>query len=143
LDKEKIDQRIDWLLRELRPLQQHPDIFIYPNSYDADRDTMYFEVQPRTGTNWSETAYRFAQDCMKYDRGSHIFGIDGQPRVSYSGFVWARYIGDYEDGSKVAFHIFSEQPSHREAEEQLGRLYSLFMERNGLEPMDVFGRYIR
>jgi hypothetical protein len=35
---------------------------------------------------------------------------------------WCEYIGDFEDRSKVAFHVWSQQPSYRDAEEQLSWL---------------------
>ena len=79
---------------------------------------------------------------MKYDRSWEPYGIDGQPRVSYSGNVWARYIGDFMDGSRVALHIWAQQPSHREAEEQLERLYGLFLARDALEPWQVFRKFL-
>ncbi len=87
---------------------------------------------PRVGPHWARVAYQFAgHEGSKYDRASHIYGIDGQPRVSYDGLVFVRYIGDFLDGSKVAFHIWNQQPSHEDAEEQLGNLYALFLEKEG------------
>jgi len=141
MDKEKA-YRVGCLLDDLRPLEQHPDIDIYFNAYCIDEDTIYLDVIPRSESRWAETAYRFGkQEGMQYDRSPGIYGVDGQPRVSYDGLVWARYIGDFLDGSKVAFHVYSEQPSHRDAEEQLTELYRLFSERDGLEPIEVFKRY--
>lgn len=141
---DKAFARYNWLIEELGPLKQHPDIEIYEPFYSYDRDILYVDVAPRSPPKWAKTAYKFAShEGMKYDRDSSVYGIDGQPRVSYSGLVWARCIEDFLDGSKVAFHIFSEQPLHREAEEQLAKLYSIFRERDNLEPMEVFRRYFR
>ena len=61
--------------------------------------------------------------------------------MSYSGRVWERYIGDFEDCSRVAFHVWNQQPSHSDAEEQLSRLYGLWREGYGLEPMEVFRKF--
>lgn len=136
------ESRICWLLKELSPLTQHSGLYISPHTYESRDDILHLEISPRSSQEWARTAYRFAKhDGMTYDRDSTVYGIDGQPRVSLSGLVWARYIGHFEDGSRVAFHISSLQPSHREAEEQLSELYGLFRERDGLEPVEVFERY--
>jgi hypothetical protein len=130
---------------ELSPFGQHGDVIITPdwrNIYNPKTDTFRMIVIPRCAVNWAETAYKFAkQPGMKYDREREPYGIDGQPRVSSSGGLWVRYIGNFEDGSRVTFHIWSRQPSHGEAEEQLSRLYAFFKERDGLEPMHVFKAY--
>jgi hypothetical protein len=116
---------------------------VYPRFYKNSTDTLYMEIYPLLTPRWAETCYQFAkQEGMKYDRDSRIYGIDGQPRVSYDGNVWARFLTDFEDSSKVALHIWSEQPSHREAEEQLGRLYGMFLERDNLEPIEVFRKFL-
>ncbi len=144
MDGERVQQRILWLMDEIRPITQHNDLDILPLGYSKDEDILYMDVIPRSDPKWAETAYRFAkQDGMKYDRDSGIYGIDGQPRVSYSGQVWARYIGQFLDGSRVAFHVWSQQPSHEDAEDQLGRFYGMFRERDGLEPIDVFRKFLK
>ena len=144
MDGERVQQRILWLMDEIRPIAQHNDLGILPLGYDAEGDILYVDAVPRSGPKWADTAYGFAkQDGMKYDRDSGVYGIDGQPRVSYSGQVWARYIGQFLDGSKVAFHVWSQQPTHEEAEEQLGGLYGLFKDRDGLEPSDVFRKLLK
>jgi len=140
--EEKIQKRVNQLLSELKPLFQHSDILVTPSHYNQALDTLCLEVIPRSPISWAKTAYKFAsQEDMKYDRDSQVYGIDGQPRVSYSGQVWARYVSSFVDSSKVAFHIWSQQPSHAEAEEQLAKLYGIFKERDGLEPMEVFRTY--
>ena len=78
---------------------------------------------------------------MKYDRDTSIYRIDGQPRVSYSGQVWVRFIGGFIEGSRVALNITAYLPSHEDAEEQLGRLYGMWQERDGLEPMEAFRKF--
>jgi hypothetical protein len=141
---ERVQQRILWLMDEIYPITQHSDLGVLPLGYDAEGDILYMDVMPRSGPKWAETAYQFAkQGGMKYDRDSGVYGIDGQPRVSYSGQVWARYVGNFLDGSRVAFNVWSQQPSHREAEEQLGRLYGLFKSNDGLEPIDVLRKFLR
>ena len=101
MDGERVQQRILWLMDEIRPMTQHNDLGILPLGYSKDEDILYMDVIPRSGPKWAETAYRFAkQDGMKYDRDTSIYPFDGQPRVSYSGGVWVRFIGDFMDGSK-------------------------------------------
>ena len=141
MDRKDIRERITYLFNEIYPITQHNDFEILPTAYDAVRDIFYIEVMPVSAPEWARVAYEFSRGGIKYDRGSDVFGIDGQPRVSYSGQVWVRYIGDFEDGSRVAFHICSQQPSHSDAEEQLSRLYGLWQERDGLEPIEVFRKF--
>lgn len=62
---------------------------------------------------------------MKYDLGTSIYGIDGQPRVSGSGGVWVRFIGDFIDGSKIIMNIKTQHSSYPDADEQLGSLYKM------------------
>jgi hypothetical protein len=109
--------------------------------YDKGRDSFHLSVRPKSAPMWAETAYKFSEEA-KYDRSFNVHGIDGQPRVSYSGLVWARYISDFMDGSKVVLNVESQQPSHSKAEEQLMRLYGKFQERDGLEPMEVFRKFM-
>jgi hypothetical protein len=78
---------------------------------------------------------------MRYDKNSGIYGTDGQPRVSFSGLTWVRYITDFVDGSKVTLHIWSDQKTHEAAEAQLSRFYGLFQEKDGLGPLEVFRKY--
>jgi hypothetical protein len=140
--REKHRKRAQYLMHELEPLTQHPDLWFYPYAYNPIIDSLSIEVMPQVRVNWAETAYRFSKmGNMKYDQPSNAYRIDGQPRVSYSGLVWVRYICDFVDNSKLVFHILSEQPSHEEAEEQLGRFYGLFRERDGLEPIEVFKKF--
>jgi hypothetical protein len=140
---EKYSSRARQILNELVPLTYHSDIFVYPRYFDHETETLYMEILPCSSPRWAQTAYSFAkQPGMKYDRSTEVYYIDGQPRVSYDGLVWARYIGDFEDGSKVAFHIWSQQPSHREAEEQLSEFYGRFLEFDGLEPLEVLRKFL-
>jgi hypothetical protein len=145
-ERQKTRDRALGLEKDLAPLFQHPDLYVYFSHmgfYDPDSDIAYVNVYPRCPVNWASTAYRFAkQPGMKYDRRMMPYGVDGQPRVSSDGRVWVRYMGDFEDGSRVGLHIWSWQSSHQEAEEQLARLYGLFMERDGLEPVEVFRKYM-
>ena len=130
------------LMEEIYPLTQHNDLGILPVAYRPGEDTLYLEVMPRSGPKWAETAYGFAkQENMKYDRDYEVYGIDGQPRVSYSGLVYVRLKAPFLDGSKVVLNIWSQQPSHEEAEAQLSRLYALLHERDGLEPLEVFRKF--
>lgn len=143
MEEEKVRERIDWLMEEIAPVMQHADIDVIPRCYNIDLDTLYLDVSPGSGPEWASTAYEFAKhEGMKYDREPGDYGIDGQPRVSYSGLVYARYVGPFLDGSRVGFNIWSQQPSHRDAEEQLMRFYGLFRERDGLEPLEVFRKYL-
>ena len=138
MERKDTRQRITSLFDEIYPITQHNDFEILPTAYDAESDIFYIEMMPVSAPEWARVAHEFSKNGMKYDRRNDVFGIDGQPRVSYSGRVWVRYIGDFEDGSRVAFHIWSQQPSHRDAEEQLSRFCGLWQERDGLEPMEVF-----
>jgi hypothetical protein len=116
---------------------------VYPRFYHHSTDTLYLEIYPLSTPRWAETCYQFSKHPnMQYDRDSQVYGIDGQPRVSYSGNVWARFLSDFEDGSRVALHIWAQQPSHREAEEQLERLYGLFFLHDNLEPWEVFRKFL-
>ena len=141
MDRRDTRERITHLFNEIYPITQHNDFEILPTAYDAESDIFYIQVIPISAPEWARVAYEFSKGGMKYDRESNVFGIDGQPRVSYSGRVWVRYIGDFEDGSRMAFHIWSQQPSHSDAEEQLSRFYGLWQERDGLEPIEVFRKF--
>lgn len=111
-----------------------------PAGYDPEIETIYIEVIPRCPVNWARTAHHYAKhDGMVYDRDWGPYGIDGQPRVSSGGLVWVRYRSDF-GGWNATLHIWAQQPSHREAEEQLGRFYGMFEERDGIDPIDVFRR---
>ena len=143
MDKEAYSPRVVELLNELTPLTHHSDLMVYPRFYQHSTDTLYLEIYPLSAPRWAETCYQFAKHPrMKYDRDSSVYGIDGQPRVSYAGNVWARFLTDFEGGSKVALHIWAQQPSHADAEEQLGRLYGLFLNRDNLEPIEVFRKFL-
>jgi hypothetical protein len=87
MEREQAYQRANRLLDELASLAQHPDLSIFPRTYDPEGDTIYLDVMPRSGPKWAETAYQFSKNGMKYDRDTSGYGIDGQPRVSYSGLV--------------------------------------------------------
>jgi hypothetical protein len=128
-------------MKEIIPLTFHSDLYIVPHAYVPDSDTLHIDVMPRSPAKWAETAYRFGSQNTKYDRSFRLFGIDGQPRVNFSGLVWVRYLSDFLDDSKVGMNIWSQQPSHYKAEEQLMKLYGLFQERDGLEPIEVFRKY--
>jgi hypothetical protein len=142
LGKRKSSRRAYRLMKEVYPITQHNDIGVLPVGYSPEEDTLYLEVMPRSAPRWAETAYQFAkQEGMKYDRERSGYGIDGQPRVSYCGKAWVRFLTDFVGGSRVALHIWSQHPSHEEAEEQLVELYRLFKERDGLEPVEVFRKY--
>ena len=136
-------KRLDRLLSSLYPMAMHNDLEIYPRGYDVEADVLYLDVMAASFPMWADVAYEFANhEGMKYDRNYDVYGIDGQPRVSYSGLVWVRFLGDFEDESRVGMHIWSQQPSHIQAEEQLARYYSHFLERDGLEPMEVLMLYL-
>jgi hypothetical protein len=142
MDQQKIKKRIDRLLEDLRPLAQHNDISVYPTTYDIKNDAIHLEVIPKSSLEWAKTVYKFTiQPNLKYDRGSHIYGIDGQPRCSYSGMTFVRFISPFLDGSKVGLHIWSQQPSHEDAEDQLSELYRRFLSDDSLEPIEVFKKY--
>ena len=138
----EINERVEWLFDEVSPLAYHSDLIIEPHAYLPDIDTLHIDVIPRSPAKWAKTAYEFGSQGMKYDRSFRIFGIDGQPRVDFSGMVWVRYVSDFLDGSKVAMNIWSEQPSHNYAERELMKYYGLWKARDGLEPMDVFRRFL-
>lgn len=143
MSRKDSDDRALMLMKDVYPLSQHNDFFVYPLGYNSEIDALYLEVEPRQPSQWADVAYKFSQqEGMKYDRDTAVYHIDGQPRVSYSGTVWVRYVGDFEDGSRVALCIRSCQPSHSEAEEQLGRFYGIFKEKEALEPIDVFRKYL-
>ena len=137
-----VGQRVLLLVNAAYPLSQHNDFHASPFSYDPQDDVLYLDIIPRPRSRWADVAYGFSQhEGMKYDRDTSIYGIDGQPRVSYSGLVWVRFIGDFIYGSRVALNIVAPQPSHSDAEEQLGRLYGIWQERDGLEPMEAFRKF--
>lgn len=137
-------ERIEMLLGELFPITQHSDLVVFPTSYNKKTDTLYTQVQPASPPKWAYTAHEFANhEGMKYDRDSEAFRVDGQPRVGGPGLVWVRYVGPFVDGSRVGLHIWSQQPSHEEAEQQLSELYGRFMELDGLEPIEVFRKFMK
>ncbi|MBI4775962.1 MAG: hypothetical protein HY788_17615 [Deltaproteobacteria bacterium] len=139
-ERRAAEEKLSGLLRDLYPLTQHSELYVYPAVYVPENDTLYVEVTPRSTINWARVAYQYAkEEEMLYDRDRGPYGIDGQPRVSYGGLVWVRYITDFE-GSKVALQIWAQQPSHRQAEEQLADFYRLFREHEGIEPIRVFQR---
>ncbi|MFX0117717.1 MAG: hypothetical protein ACFFB3_24445 [Candidatus Hodarchaeota archaeon] len=143
MDRRKIDSRIYWLLDELLPLSYHSDLTVAPHAYDPRSDTLYVNANPKIAAKWAETAYQFGKDAgVKYDRYHSVYGIDGQPRVSGSGLVWVRFVSPFEDDSSIGLHVWSRQPSHCQAEEQLGKYYAMFLERDGLEPMQVFQKFL-
>jgi len=72
---------------------------------------------------------------------NHFFGIDGQPRVSYTGNVWLTMAG-FVDGVEVILHVITDLGSHALAEYELLRFYSLVKERLCLEPLDLFRKMI-
>jgi hypothetical protein len=75
------------------------------------------------------------------DRDAGLYGINGQPRGSYSGLAWTRYITPFLDGSKTGTNVWSQQPSHSDAEYQLGKFYGMLEYVDGLEPLEVFRKY--
>jgi len=138
-----IEEKVIGLLDELIPLTQHSDLTLYHYGYSPSRSTLYLEILPRSSSNWASTAYRFAnQPNMKYDRDASVYGIDGQPRVSSDGNVWVRFKQPFLENSNVALQISSNQPSHHDAEMQLMKYYGLFQERQGLEPAEVFQKFL-
>ena len=141
MDQEEIHSRINWLIGEIFPLTMHDDLVVSPQAYDKGTDTFHLDVMPQSAPLWADTAYHFAKGA-KYDNDYNVHGIDGQPRVSYSGLVWVRYISDFLDGSRVAFHVWSKQPSHKHAEQQLSNLYGLFQGLDDLEPIEVFRKFM-
>jgi hypothetical protein len=133
------------LVDELFPISGHSEFFITPHDYDAENDTIHMLVMPVMACNWAKTAYKFGrQKGMKYDSSNKTHPHGGQPRVMITEKnFWnvARFIGDFEDRSKVSFEIFSQQPSHYDAEKQLGQYYALWKVAHGLEPIDVFRKF--
>lgn len=92
---------------------------------------------------WFEAAYDIGNhDGIKYDKDWTLYGIDGQSLCSYFGLVWARYIGDFLDNSKVGLNVMAQRPNHREAELQLAMLYGLLKDQDGLEPFEVFRKFL-
>lgn len=137
-------KKISKLLGNLAPLAQHSNIHVLPHSHNPISDTLNIEIIPRSSPKWAKTAFEFANhQNIKYDQDKSVYGIDGQPRVSYSGMVWVRYLTPFEENSKIALQIWSQQPSHSEAEEQLSEFYSLFQTRKGMEPIEVFKELMR
>ncbi|MEW6664148.1 MAG: hypothetical protein AB1512_02860 [Thermodesulfobacteriota bacterium] len=142
MDSRKSRRKGNLLLDEAYPLTQHNDIWVIPAGYSPEEDMLYLEVMPRSGTGWAESAYQFGRhEGMKYDPFMSGYGVDGQPRVSLCGQVWVRFVNRFLRNSRVSLHIWSQQPSHEDAEEQLARFYGLFREREGLEPIEVFRKY--
>ena len=141
-----LDYRAERLLEELYPLAYHSDIYIGPYLFDCRRDKVCMHVKPRMASAWAETAYKFGkQEGMKYDKSNETYSHDGQPRVMTTKdnfYDVIRFIGDFEDNSKVSFEIFSEQPSHYEAERQLAKFYCLWKFVDGMEPIDVFRKFL-
>jgi hypothetical protein len=81
-------------------LAQHPDLSVAPHVYELEEDTLHVEIHPKSAPSWAETAYEFGEHPnMRYDKNSGIYGTDGQPRVSFSGLTWVRYITDFVDGA--------------------------------------------
>lgn len=143
MGQEETLERIEWLMDEIRPLTQHNDFRVYPFAYKEKNDTLFLDVVPVSGPEWAKVAHRIArQGGMRYNRDTSVYHIDGQPRCSYGGQVWAGYVGDFLDGSRVALRVWSQQPSHRDAEDQLSSLYARFVELDGLEPIEVFQKYL-
>jgi hypothetical protein len=98
---------------------------------------------PRSPSKWAETAYKFGKDeKVSYDHSYKIYGIDGQPRVSYSCLVWVRYIAPFEDNSRVGLNIWSLHPSHEQAEAQLQSYYGLWQVRERLDPFEVMTKFL-
>lgn len=140
MDSKAAEKKFLELLKSLYPLTQHSDLYVYPAGYDPESETIYIELIPRVPVHWSKVAYQYGRDkSMTYDREWEPYGIDGQPRVSSDGLVWVRYVTDFE-GSRAKVHIWAQQPSHGEAEEQLVEFYRLFREHEGIEPIQVFQR---
>ncbi|UCG04922.1 MAG: hypothetical protein JSV83_13430, partial [Desulfobacterales bacterium] len=120
MKENEIQSRIDWLLDEIAPLTYQSDFDVAPHAYLPDSDTLYLDVRPRSASRWAQVAHDFGHhEYMKFDRSYKIYGIDGQPRVSYSGLVWVRYIAPFEDNCRVGLNIWSLHPSHEQAEAQL------------------------
>jgi hypothetical protein len=141
-----LNYRAERLLEELCPLAYHSDIYIGPYLFDYKRDTLCMHVKPRMASAWAETAYKFGkQEGVTYDRRNDAYSHDGQPRVIITRnnlYDIVRFIGDFEDNSRVSFEIFSEQPSHYEAERQLAKFYCLWKVVDAMEPVDVFRKFI-
>ena len=143
MNQEKTQARISWLLDELKPVSEHEDYGASPSIYTPDTDIIYLDIMPYAPSEWADIAFEFAhKDGMKYDRDSSAYGIDGQPRVSFSGLVWVRFLGDFKDGANVGYNIWSDLWTPEQAENQLARYYRLFQERDGLNPVEVFREYL-
>ena len=137
-----IQGRINQMLEELGPLADSEDYITYPHSYRPESDTLYLEVMPYAPSEWADIAYDFSErQGMKYDRDCSIFGIDGQPRVSYSGLVWVRFVSPLKNGATLGQHIWANLWTHDQAEDQLCKYYGKF-KKDGLEPMDVFKKFL-
>jgi hypothetical protein len=123
----EIQERISWLLEELRPMADSEDYMAYPHSYKPENDTLYLEIMPYAPSEWADIAYDFAnKDGIKYDREYSICGIDGQPRVSYSGLVWVRFVSPFKDGATLGQNIWADLWTHDQAEDQLTRYSGSF-----------------
>ena len=135
------------LADDLYPISGHSEFVIKPHDYDAEIDTIHMLVMPKSACNWAKTAFKFGrQEGMKYDRSNKVHHHDGQPRVMITEKnFWnvARFIGDFEDRSKVALEIFSQQPVHYDAERQLGKYYAFWKVVDGLEPIEVFRKFVQ
>jgi hypothetical protein len=140
--KGRSNEKISKLLKYLDPLFQHSNIFIEPTAYNLRTNTLHLDINPRSSPEWAKIAYQFAHhEGMRYDKETEVYRIDGQPRVSYSGFAWVRFINDFEEGSKVVLNIWSQQPSHMDAENQLKEYYGRFLVHDNLNPVGVFKKY--
>jgi hypothetical protein len=142
MDQKIMKQRIADLARIAVPLAENEDYLVTLNSYIPDSDTLYIDVMPYAPSEWADIAYDFSKKPgMKYDRSHESFGMDGQPRVSYSGIVWVRFVSPFEDGTTLGQNIWADMWTHAQAEDQLSRYYGKFME-DGLEPMEVFKKFL-
>lgn len=141
---ETAEQRAIKLGWQVVPLSYHDDLYVIPHSYDYINDILNIDVMPKSAPKWAETAYQFAKHGnMKFDKRYQPYGVDGQPRVATNGVVWVRFITPFVERSQAALHIWSRQPNHAAAEIQLMKFYRLFQKRDGLEPIDVFRKYLQ
>ncbi len=95
---------------------------------------------------WPEFACMMVESLSKegfrYAPPNEFFGIDGQPRVDFSGRAWITLHGEI-DGIELILHIWSFCGGHRLAEYALARFYGLVQETMKLDPLSLFRLMIK
>jgi len=138
---------IDQTLEGLTPLFQHSDFTYGFTGFDEEDGTISILMKVRSAPKWADAAYEYGHhENMKYDKPRKFFqGIDGQPRVFVTNdkfYNAIRYKAPFLYKSNVSLNIWAEQPTHYDAERQLGKYYALWKVADGLEPIDVFRKFI-